>query len=294
MDSNTISSICPRLEAIVLLAYSCYQLASRRGALLQVTWDDGLIGYGDCHPWEILGDLPIEEQLRSWRDPSSLMYCSLQMARVDAIARSLGVSLLDGLTVPESHYLICDHSEELSLELLKSIGIQGFTHIKLKVARAFDAAGEASRLREMMLTPLGKKFLWRLDANGLWDGDTFEIFLKALGEARELVDFIEDPTPFSRQHWQRWQRDYGIAIAADRYMHDAVGESSTAKVLIVKPAIIPLKQAFAALETEQRFVVTHYMDHPVGQRFATWCASVLYRERPDKRDVCGLHSYSYS
>src|SRR4029078_6257499 len=66
----------------------------REGALLRAG-----DGFADIHPWPELGDEPLEEQLKHVETLPALHY-----ARIDGEARRRGVSLFDGLTIPESHW----------------------------------------------------------------------------------------------------------------------------------------------------------------------------------------------
>lgn len=213
--------------------------------------------------------------------------CSLAFARIDAVARRRGVSLFADVdaAIPPSQRLFSS-AELLDTAVLEELLDQGFTHVKLKVGR--DALADAAAFTQLAATPPGKRLRWRLDANGAWDAPTFESFVASLGAYASAIDFIEDPTPFCPQLWRRWQRLYPFALAADRYATAAWGDAAAAAVLVLKPAITPLTDLFAALLTPQRCIVTSYLDHPLGQLSASWCAALLYRSRSSKADTCGL------
>jgi O-succinylbenzoate synthase len=91
---------------------------AREGALLRT--DDG---FADVHPWPELGDAPLDEQLAllARGETTALTAASLRLATLDGDARRRGVSLFDGLTIPQSHWPGDDPPE-------------GFDTIKLKGA----------------------------------------------------------------------------------------------------------------------------------------------------------------
>ncbi|MGZ3733294.1 MAG: hypothetical protein ACXU9U_06110, partial [Parachlamydiaceae bacterium] len=101
----------------------------REGALLRVTFDDGLVGYCDCHPWSELGDLPLTKQLKNlaFAQLTPLLSCSLHFARIDAEARHQGVSVFKGLKIPPSHQLVSLY------EPIDSFVEERITCFKLKV-----------------------------------------------------------------------------------------------------------------------------------------------------------------
>lgn len=125
----------------------------REGALLRVGE-----GFADIHPWPELGDPPLDEQLKNIETLPALHY-----ARVDAEARARGVSLFEGLTIPESHWPGDDPPE-------------AFDTVKLK---GVESIPERVRLR--------------IDFNATLTPDEFARIAATL--PRERVDFIEDPCP---------------------------------------------------------------------------------------------------
>jgi o-succinylbenzoate synthase len=204
----------------------------REGALLRV--DEG---FADVHPWPELGDAPLDEQLAllARGETTPLTRASLQMARLDADARRRGVSLFDGLTIPESHWPGPDPPI-------------GFDTVKVK-----DAAEIPPHVRV------------RIDFNGRLTPDEFSRVARTLPSER--VDFVEDPVDWDEQTWRRLRRATGLRLALDR---GAMQEPSPEAVDVVvhKPAI---SQAFP--DVSQPVVVTSYMDHPVGQLGAAWVAA---------------------
>lgn len=270
--------------------------APRCGALLRVEWPDGGIGFADCHPWPELGDLPLQEQFAAYGkgEPTSLLACSLQLARFDALASQQGLSLFAGLEIPKSHWL-SPNCELLTQERLDNLLAQGFTHIKLKIGHGCHS--QAHTLKELLATPRGASLLWRLDANGSFTKKGFEAFMEVLSPYLQYIDFIEDPTLYCSHQWAVWQERYGVALAADRYLSQAWGDPLSAAVLILKPAFVPFSKMVSAIDLPQRCIVTSYLDHPLGQISAAWCAASIRSLRPNWHEVCGLlshHCYSPS
>jgi O-succinylbenzoate synthase len=126
---------------------------AREGALLRAG-----DGFADIHPWPELGDATLDEQLANIETSPALHY-----ARIDAEARALGVSLFDGLTIPESHWPGADPPA-------------AFDTVKLK---GIDSIPPDVRLR--------------IDFNATLTPDGFARIAKTL--PRERIDFIEDPCP---------------------------------------------------------------------------------------------------
>ena len=124
---------------------------AREGALLRAH-----DGFADIHPWPELGDEPLEEQLKHVETLPALHY-----ARVDGEARRRGVSLFDGLTIPESHWPGADPPD-------------GFDTVKLK-----------------SIDPIPPDVRLRFDFNATLTPDEFARIAETL--PRERVDFIEDP-----------------------------------------------------------------------------------------------------
>jgi O-succinylbenzoate synthase len=124
---------------------------ARKGALLRAS-----DGFADIHPWPELGDAPLDEQLKRVETLPAMHY-----ARIDGEARRRGVSLFEGLTIPESHWPGDDPPD-------------GFDTVKLK--------GVSSIPPDVRL---------RIDFNATLTPDEFARVAETL--PRERVDFIEDP-----------------------------------------------------------------------------------------------------
>lgn len=167
----------------------------REGALLRAG-----AGFADVHPWPELGDAPLDEQLAllARGETTPLTRASLHFARIDADARARGVSLFEGLSIPESHWP----------------GVEpppGFDTVKLKDA-----------------TVLPEKVRLRIDFNGKLAPDEFLRIAATL--PKERIDFIEDPVVYDAATWRALREATGLRLALDRF-------SGEADVLVHKPAL---------------------------------------------------------
>lgn len=167
----------------------------RNGALLRI--DDG---FADLHPWPELGDLPLEAQLAMLArgEMTAQVAASVRLARLDGDARARGVSLFEGLTIPESHWTGNDPPD-------------GFDTVKTKGVLEVP---EHVRIR--------------IDFNATLTAEEFLVVAETL--PRERIDFIEDPCPYEAITWERLRAATGLRLALDRMPGDA-------DVLVHKPAL---------------------------------------------------------
>lgn len=252
--------------------------SSRKGALLQVEFEDGSVGYADCHPWEELGDLPLKTQLELLAEGrcTRLTARSVHYAKIDAKARSNKFNVLEKCQIPSSHYFISD-LDAAALEEAEKAWLSGFTHFKVKL-------GKELHKEEELLKSLAKKIpeaKFRLDFNSKLNRDQFITFLDRISSFKSNIDFVEDPFPFDYGAWRQIQESFEISLAADEYFKIAFGNPEAAKVLVMKPAVHCMK----LIDGSQRLVVTSYLDHPIGQLGAAYIASKASSE------VCGLLSH---
>lgn len=260
------------------------EVASRQGALLKIEFSDDLIGYADCHPWVQFGDFPLEQQLERLcqGQTTPLLQRSLQLARLDAEARSRRISLFEGLTIPPSHFLVSDLSA-FDPKILAQLTSSGFQRIKIKLGK--NLAAEIPLLSEILVRLTGSDILVRLDFNSQVNQQVFEDFLRHIQPHWGLLDFCEDPFPYQPEAWQAVQDRYSIDLAADRECLQADGHPQSAGVLVIKPAI----QDLALIRGQcQRIIVTSYLDHPVGQLGAAYSAASSHK----LLDICGLQSHT--
>lgn len=250
------------------------------GALIRVDVN-GASGYACIHPWEELGDLSLAKLLKQLAEGriSRQIKCALECADVDREARKAGVSLFESLDVPLSHATIVGGINEVANAV-----DAGFDTVKLKMGR--DVMANISFLRKVYSD--FPELMIRLDFNGISGFGALESLLKEVGgKIREKIDFIEDPFPRNDDRWLSLRDRYGFKVGIDRGVADAEGEFD---ISVVKPAINELVPVCDAAQMAGRSVViTSYMDHPLGQSYAAYCAGSLkeqYLGIIDSR--CGL------
>ena len=241
----------------------------RQGALLRIESDDETIGYADLHPWEEFGHAPLAAHLTSLHTdrPTPLANLALRHARTDAAARRAGVSLFDGLPEVRSHVLFTDWMSAPRSAFEQCVS-EGYTAAKLKIGR--DPQREAAVLNQLADLPLR----WRLDANASQDT---EKFLAALSPAvRTNIEFLEDPMPYNPTTWSGLSEREKVPLALDWELRSSPPPWPGAQILVVKPAsqdAFPF--ALTAAHAGMQLVVTHSMDHPLGQSVALWTAMRL-------------------
>ena len=257
------------------IEYSLYELKprystfkSREGALLKVTFEEGLVGYADCHAWPELGDFPLNQQLSNLSQGklSQLTACSLELAKMDAKFRSLKVSAFNERQIPKSHYL-GTHFIDLSFQAVENITQKGFSHIKLKVGK------DLKKEIQVLLNLFGETSLkLRLDFNETLSRTDFQIFLHSIEKIKGKIDFIEDPFPFDAYAWKEIQ-EKEWKLGCDRQFQAGIGQQEAACVLIVKPAVVSQQQLNQ--RCSQKKIVTSYLGHPLGQVAAAYIATKI-------------------
>jgi O-succinylbenzoate synthase len=178
--------------------------------------------------------------------------------------------LFAGLAIPNSHATLTalpDAAECLELRR------EGFAAVKIK---ATPEIASQPRSINCLVASLGGIKL-RLDFNFTLDQSAFLAFAAGLSaETRQAIDFIEDPCPFDPEVWRHLRKSTGLPLAADRI--DGPIAPDVCDFRILKPACQEI------FPQAGRFVITSYMDHPVGQLFAAWEAA----QRRATVDLCGL------
>ena len=247
----------------------------RHGALLRVEFDDETIGHADLHPWKEFGHAPLTDQMASLGtdQPTPLANLALRHARTDAAARRAGLSLFDGLPEVRSHALFTDWVAAPRSALEQCVA-EGYTAVKLKIGR--NPQREAEALNALADLPLR----WRLDANA---STGTEAFLAALTPAvRANIAFLEDPMAYNSSDWRGLVERKKITLALDWELPTTPPPWPGAQILVIKPACqdaFPL--ALAAAHAGMQIVVSHSMDHPLGQSVALWTAMRLRQRHGD-------------
>ncbi|MCH1505354.1 MAG: hypothetical protein L7V86_17360 [Verrucomicrobiales bacterium] len=242
-----------------------------KGALVR---SDG--GYGCVHPWPELGDRSLEEELGALAtgEDTRLTAATRRCVALDSQARSDGRHLLEGLPVPKSHATLT----EISRHAISKISELGYERVKLK-ARP-ECLKEIAALLDVSPLPT------RLDFN---EAMTPELLLdwhaSMSDKAKSAIEFIEDPFPYEPDLWETLQSATGWAFAVDAMQESA---SRGFHFRVLKPAI----ENTSGFTTEDgRFLVTSYMDHPLGQLFAAYEAGRLAKRFPNQITTCGLATH---
>lgn len=274
------------------LWYWHYRLKSRRnlntrstrrefeGVLLK----DAEGGHACIHPWPELGDPTLQRCLedlagaRRW----PIVRRALRCLEMDGAARSVKDPLFEELEVPLSHATLTERDHEDVSQAVDA----GFTMAKLK-------CGSNLPVERAFLNGMAEKhpdLKWRLDFNEGGDSDDLAEWISQFpAETRSRIDFIEDPCEFSASKWQELHKKTRVPLAVDR---ESGPHRSEAQVMVIKPALDePWLLAEAAMENNQRVVVTSYMDHPLGQAFAAWEAGRLSLQFPGLVGICGLQTH---
>lgn len=254
--------------------------APRSGALIKVEFDDDSVGYADLHPWTEFAHEPLERHLVSLTTdrPTHLAHLALRHARTDAAARRAGVSLFDGLPEVRSHTLFTDWITAPRSAFERSVA-EGYAAAKLKVGR--DLAREVEALNKLAGVPLR----WRLDANAAFTTgrEPPEAHLANLDpNFRRDIEFLEDPCPYDASGWAALSEKTKLPLALDWETPSSPPPWPGAQVVVIKPAsqdAFPL--ALAAAHVGMEIVITHSMDHPLGQSVALWTAMRLRQRHGD-------------
>lgn len=269
-----------------------YELVSRAGLNSRsdrVRHQGALIrigsGVGCIHPWQELGDPSLDElleDLRMGRFFRPLVRSAVKCAMVDGRAREAGISVFDKVHVPRSHATIVGGAERIEVAVEA-----GFDVVKIKAGRDMPKEIE-------LLNSMNQKYpdlRWRLDFNNVLDGGGVRSYLESLTEAaREKIDFLEDPCEVGHRDWAGVRSLYGIPLAVDREVDKARGQFTYA---IAKPALDDITALCARAMIEGwELVFTSYMDHPIGQCYAAWCAGKVEKRFLGLEDpVAGLMTH---
>ena len=278
--------------------YSSYQLfpkskmgikkvTYRLGALLRVEFESGLVGYSDLCPFQRFKDKPLEMELQNITKNklSSISNRSLEFARWDAEARKEGRSLYLDEEI-KNHFLITNILD-FEMDRIDPLQEMGYSDFKVKL-------GSDLRMETEMVKSLVESFRpgtkLRLDFNGSMSRESFTKWLEEnLNSIRPSLDFIEDPFTYEPKEWGLIQNRYEIDLALDLISDPLKDQGLGANVIILKPAIQDTDLIASKIsDSTKRFIVTHYMDFPVGQMFGLVCAQRLARSGEKRMKTCGL------
>ncbi len=242
-------------------------------------------GVGCIHPWVELGDEGLQDQLDALRasKPLRLGQRALHCARVDGRAREQGESLFTGLNIPDSHLTVTGDMD------LNKQDFASFSRIKIKG----DADLEVTQQRiRRCLTQVPSDCLLRVDFNESLEATAAMNLAQVLGpEICQRIEFVEDPVSYNPENWQRLRRQTGLSLAVDRDCEQGAGETAAADWLVIKPAVVDAVLLIEQLDPEKgqnKWLVTSYMDHAIGQMFAAYQAALLQAKYPEQLRQCGL------
>jgi o-succinylbenzoate synthase len=262
----------------------------RKGTLLRVKFDDGLVGYADVCPFQQYGDQPYEIEVQNIirRQFSRLTERSLHCARIDAEARAAKESLYSEIRI-KNHFLI-SNALEFDLKRVPLLQAQRFTEFKVKVGKELRLETEMLQSLVELLAPDAKI---RLDFNANLSRERFvEWLAKNLSWLKPRLDFIEDPFTYEPREWQKISQDYKIDLALDLAGDPIAAHAEGANVIVIKPAVQNPEKILRAISgAEKRFVITHYMDFPIGQMSAYVAAQQLIAAGEKRIGVCGLQHH---
>lgn len=262
----------------------------RNGTLLRIEFDSEGVGYSDLCPYPQFGDAPLSVELQNIvrGQPSVLAQRSIIHAKRDASARRRKKSLYNEMRI-KNHFFI---SEFMNFDFKRIPVLQGqrFTEFKVKIGS--DLILETEMLKELFdRTAPDVKI--RVDFNSRISRQKFSAWLERNQSwLLPKIDFIEDPFSYDPVEWKMLQEKYKIDFALDLAADPLANGAQGANVIVIKPATQdPLKIVEAFGDQEKRFVLTHYMDFPIGQMSAYVDAQELAAESKYQIGVCGLQHH---
>ena len=295
----------------------------RRGVLLQLHTDNGLIGLGEAAP--IPGSGP-----RAWSDAATLLeemqallpgqrleeaadviglVDHLHPAAIGAVRCGLDTGVCDVLAqtagMPVALWLQRDSSEAVPVNATialpdtasaadaaaKARG-SGFPCVKLKVGMAAGAAAERERVAAVRKA-IGDRLKLRLDANGAWSVE------QAIHTMRTLepydIELVEQPVACGDvEALRRVRAAVRTPIAADEDVDSVAAAervlgAGAVQVLVIKPMVVGgLRPARQIIERAQArgvsCIVTTTLDAGIGTAAALHLAATL----PSPGLACGL------
>lgn len=247
-------------------------MADRRGLLLELTDDDGRVGYGEASPIASLGYGTVEDVVALLsRHGIALLYglaeamdgrapgvqalrCALDVAALDLEGQRAGVPIAELLApnVAPSvrvNAVIGEGTPEETARFGTEARTQGYRVLKAKVGSASldEDVRRIAALREAC-----PDAAIRLDANGAWDEATARAAVLALHDLRiELIEQPVAPSEVDALAWVRTAAQGEPLIAADEAVTDPatltrVLDQRAADYVVLKPMFLGgLRPAYA-------------------------------------------------
>jgi o-succinylbenzoate synthase len=308
-----------RLPLRVPFRSAAGEIAERRGLVLRLVTDAGVIGLGEASPHPALGPATLREVEAALERIASRLIgsevgcldtlytnlppalaCALDVAACDALARVQGVSVARLLSddvrthVPVNAVISAERAGEAAGQAAAARAA-GFPAVKLKVG--VGPIDEERQLVAAVRDAVGPDVALRLDANGAWDAERAIRAIQSL-EAHDL-EFVEQPVPAEDlDGLRRVQRSVRTPIAADEAITSVeaarrVLELGAVRVLVVKPMVVgglrPARRIVElAAEAGISAVVTTTIDAAIGVAAALHLAATL----PAGSPACGLATSS--
>jgi o-succinylbenzoate synthase len=282
-------------------------LHERRGALLSLTGDDGITGWGDCAPLPSAGnaaqifaaltalaqELPGLEHEAALALDASLpeVRWTLETALFDLAARQRGVPLAvhlgarnftGSVAVNAALGALDAHTAQRAVAALA----QGHAIAKIKVGVG-SVDDELTLLREIYSATAGRLRL-RLDANRAWSEGDARRFLNAITPLP--IDAVEEPLAQpTLSQLRALQQTLPYALAVDeslpQFGSDALLAANAVRRLVIKPARIGGISATRALAARAQaagmeVVLTSVVDSAVGVSAAAHLAAAVAPELP--------------
>ncbi|GAB4300057.1 MAG: o-succinylbenzoate synthase [Thiohalomonadaceae bacterium] len=277
-------------------------LHERRGALLALTGDDGLTGWGDCAPLPSTSDTAptfaaltaLARELPGLEHEAALALAvslpevrwALETALFDLAARQRGVPLAVQLGVQDFSGRVAVNAalgalDAHTVQRAVAVQAQGYAYAKIKVGVG-RIADELALLHEIHSATAGRLRL-RLDANRAWGEREAQHFLNAITPLS--IDAVEEPLAQpSLSQLRALQQDLSYAIAVDeslpQFGNAALLAANAVRRLVIKPARIGGLLATRALaaraqDAGMEVVLTSVVDSAVGVAAAAHLAAAI-------------------
>jgi len=194
------------------------------------------------------------------------------------------------LSTVTSHYLIQDVQSFDNLKLLQ-LETLAYNRFKIKMGKSLRA--ETIALRKL-IEKSDYKTKFRLDFNESIAKKEFIIWLEKNKDIlQKKIDFIEDPIKWDVNQWLHLQDKYKINLALDMAVDPLrLNVKELPNILVLKPAVQNIEALVDKFtNSDVNFVVTHYMDHPLGQLGANFLAQKLKHNLGDRILQCGLMGF---
>ena len=295
----------------------------RRGVLLQLHTDTGLVGLGEAAP--IPGSAP-----RAWSDVATLfeavraslpgrrledmadvvgpmdhlhpaavaaVRCGLDTAACDVLAQAAGTPVALWLqresseTVPVNATIALSDAASAADAAGKARAL-GFPCVKLKVGMAAGVEMECERVAAVRKA-IGDRLKLRLDANGAWGVEQAIHTMRALEPYG--IELVEQPVACGDvESLRRVRAAVRTPIAADEDVDSVAAAervlgAGAAQVLVIKPMVVgglrPARQIIERAQTQGvSCIVTTTLDAGIGIAAALHLAATL----PSPGLACGL------